>query len=247
MTLWVEDTLTREWLDAIWQDTDIGLLVAGGNEAVLGVVNDAHEAGHNNVFGLRDRDFTQSNQDNWLDPTKNPKPFTPEMHEIENYFLDFEGLAQLGRELNPHGRTKRDLETRAKDHAANTVWWLATRALIAEVRHGVTKNFPKHPPYNENLKTRDDAIRSLTAKLTQPPWSHDIDRTQAIDTHWIPLELDKNYIDIMNKLESGQWIHHWPGKEIFHHLLSYMGTEKSMGRDYALAIARHQRLTRTVD
>ena len=70
VVLWVEDPLTRTWLHHLWQDADIGLLVAGGNDAVFAAVRDARAEGHVNVFGFRDRDFIPSNQARWGDPAK---------------------------------------------------------------------------------------------------------------------------------------------------------------------------------
>jgi hypothetical protein len=110
ITLWVEDGLTRAWLRGLWDDADIGLLVAGGNDAVAGAVRDARGAGHGNVFGVRDRDFLATNRAAWLDPTKQPTVFVTEAHELENHLLDFDGLAALSPNHNRQRKTAAQLE-----------------------------------------------------------------------------------------------------------------------------------------
>ena len=66
--VWVEDRLTRAYLQDIWQADNalVQILVAGGNEAVAGVVHDLRVLGHANVFGFADRDFRSTNRDKWL-------------------------------------------------------------------------------------------------------------------------------------------------------------------------------------
>ncbi len=57
VALWVEDMLTKEYLQRIWQPDDIffQILVAGTNDSVTAVVRDLQENGYGNVFGLTDR------------------------------------------------------------------------------------------------------------------------------------------------------------------------------------------------
>jgi hypothetical protein len=93
LVLWVEDPLTRDYLDAIWTDPDIRFLIAGGNESIPTVVEGARSDGHAHVFGFIDRDFRTSNRARWANPASRVSVFIPEAHEVENYLLDVDALA----------------------------------------------------------------------------------------------------------------------------------------------------------
>lgn len=88
IVLWVEDDLTRTYLRALWQDPEIRFLVAGGSEAVVAAVRDARVNAHANVFGVRDRDFMDSNHADWLVPHKQTEVFRPQRHEIERVCVE---------------------------------------------------------------------------------------------------------------------------------------------------------------
>lgn len=54
--LWVEDEETRTYLTEVWQDPEIGLLVADGHTNLQAVVASSRQEGFAHVFGFRDRD-----------------------------------------------------------------------------------------------------------------------------------------------------------------------------------------------
>ena len=70
LVLWVEDTITKAYLERIWQPDDslFQILVAGGNDSVGAVVHDLRDQGYDHVFGLADRDFGEGNMDSWNEP-----------------------------------------------------------------------------------------------------------------------------------------------------------------------------------
>ena len=52
LVLWVEDTITKAYLERIWQPDDslFQILVAGGNDSVGAVVHDLRDQGYDHVF-----------------------------------------------------------------------------------------------------------------------------------------------------------------------------------------------------
>ncbi len=212
VVLWVEDLLTRTWLQQLWQDSDIGLLVAGGNDAVRAAVRDARAEGHANVFGFRDRDFVAPNQANWLDRTKDPTVFVPDAFEVENYLLDFAGLGGLGPNHNPQQRAAGDLQARAHAHASASLWWMASRATIVDARAAVTGGFPGHPNLTNppSLTTQADAQAALEGLLLRSAWAT---RVQAwvpgLDVAWIGGRLTAHEATLNRELASGAWRWTW--------------------------------------
>jgi len=244
--LWVEDQLTRAWLHHLWQDADIGLLVAGGNDAVFGAVKDAREANHTNVFGFRDRDFIASNQAHWLTPSKNPTVFVPEAHEVENLLLDFNGLAALNANYNPHPRTAEQIYVRAHQHATSGLWWMAVRATISDVRMEVTGDFPSHPRLgNPVLSSLADAQQDLERRLLHSDWSARM-RTEvmALDARWITARLTQHEARLRDQLSDESWRWGWSGKELFSHVAGFLGCAVP---DLAKGLAEHQRAMGTID
>ena len=75
INLWVEDCLTRAYLDALWNDSAVKFLIGGGRDGVGAILKDAEDAGYTNVFGVIDRDFEPSNQSDWMDPAKTSRRF----------------------------------------------------------------------------------------------------------------------------------------------------------------------------
>jgi hypothetical protein len=107
--LWVEDMMTRAYLQDCWNDPQIGFLIAGSNEGVVSVVNHAREDGITHVFGLIDRDFGISNRNRWH-AADGPCVFRPDVHEIENELLAPTHLA--GCDLNNQARSAPDVTAR---------------------------------------------------------------------------------------------------------------------------------------
>ena len=143
INLWVEDQLTRAYLDAVWNSSYIGFLIGGGNEGVQAIVNDAEKAGYPNVFAVIDRDFRQSNRSSWLDPGKTSRRFILEVHEIENYLLDAAALAAC--RFNNLGKTAAEIEIIMTTAADRLAWWAACRDVVAELRRRFREGFLNDP------------------------------------------------------------------------------------------------------
>ena len=123
--VWVEDALTESYLNRLWDDNQIRILVAGSGPTVEAATTDARRAGLKSVFGVRDRDFGRTNFGMWTDYGKEIRVFRLPRHEMENYLLDWAALA--GCTENRRGKKADDIETEVKKHAASLDWWLATK------------------------------------------------------------------------------------------------------------------------
>lgn len=111
--LWVEDELTRTYLDAAWapQGT-IGFLIAGNSENVRTVVANARKEGLTNVFGLQDRDFGEGGSARW---TPGVEVLRLDSHEVENFLLDPTALA--ANILNSSKRSAEEIAKRLREEA----------------------------------------------------------------------------------------------------------------------------------
>jgi hypothetical protein len=85
IVVWVEDSLTRDYLSKAWNDDlDIVFFLAGNSAAVRPIVETARGEGINHVFGIVDRDLGTTNRAKW----PNVMIFRLPRHELENYLLD---------------------------------------------------------------------------------------------------------------------------------------------------------------
>ena len=82
LVLWVEDETTKIYLDTLWQDPQIGFLVAGGWENLTAVLHPSPP----HVFGSRDRDFGHSNRARWANA--GVRVLRGDTFEIENFLLE---------------------------------------------------------------------------------------------------------------------------------------------------------------
>ncbi|WP_088259745.1 hypothetical protein [Fimbriiglobus ruber] len=63
--LWVEDSVTHDYLTKVWADPpEFRLYIAGGNTSIHAAVSAAEREAIDHVFGLVDLDFGQTNQAN---------------------------------------------------------------------------------------------------------------------------------------------------------------------------------------
>ncbi|HWE37167.1 MAG TPA: hypothetical protein VG406_11425 [Isosphaeraceae bacterium] len=207
INLWVEDDLTREYLSGLWGDASVAFFIAGGNEGVRSVVNDAEAAGFRNVFGLVDRDFGLPRKAEWMSETKTFRTFVLPAHEIENYLLDAEAL-QASRSNNL-GRTRDQIEGYMAERANGLVWWAACRDVVAEVKHRFRDDLIRDPPCDI------DEPRAL-AHIIESPWfkklGDEIGKTSAADVHSL---LSEAHANARGRITDGDWRWEFAGKEIF--------------------------------
>jgi hypothetical protein len=245
IVLWVEDKLTKEYLSEVWQAENalIHILVAGGNDAVTGVVHDLQGQGYHHVFGLADRDFKTSNKDRWLQITSEIEVFRPTVLEIENFLLDWDALAGCEENCFRKNRTADAIRERAGNYARDLCWWMACRNVLSEIRSCLIDEYPHHPA-TVTVRSCEDAIDYIK---TNRNW---------FDTFLNHADRILNFVEIENSLftahnnliqsfESGQWSHEFSGKEIYRFVRGYLFNEKyagveAMDIDLAKSVAKWQ-------
>lgn len=164
--VWVEDAITRQYLQELWQDAGIVFHVGGGGPVIRAVAHDATSQGVGTVVGVMDRDFGDTNFAQWTNPASTARVMVLPVHEIENYLLDADALS--GCALNNRGRSAAEVEAYVRNTAALCEWQVAASQVIASWRREFQADFPGHP-------TRDEARDRATAlaHLTALPWARD--------------------------------------------------------------------------
>lgn len=247
IVLWVEDPLTKEYLHRVWQN-DVKLFdirVGGGNEGIRATVHDQRARGATNVFGLIDRDFGNSNRAQWLNPASGLEVFVPDVHEMENYLLDWPALEGCGE--NRLGRTQADVAARAEAHAQTMVWWMSCRAVIAKYRNVVCDDFPVHPKVTEI----PDQSAAQTY-LSTCPWYGSIKaRVDAmVASGALGNDLAQAHSTWSADLTSGRWTRRFSGKEIFRairgHVLIRGGPASELDVDLAKSVGEWQHVNNRV-
>lgn len=217
--LWVEDEETRTYLEAAWSgESLIRMYVASGHQHVRAVVSAARNDWNAHVFGLRDRDFTESNRSRWND--EDVCLFAGDSLEVENLMLDADAIAAC--DVNTSGLDAAGIEQRLLALAAPQVSWMACRRLISEMGEAVTRRFVEHPR-RANVRSHADALNAIAGSewWTQVlPGLHSAwGNAQDVDTKLALYEADYN-----TALQDGTWRHRFSGKEILRDLRSAVWT-----------------------
>ncbi|MHB1558074.1 MAG: hypothetical protein ACYC61_11475 [Isosphaeraceae bacterium] len=207
INLWVEDEVTRAYLDAVWNNPSIRFLIGGGSEGVQAIVSDAQKAGHANVFAVIDRDFRHTNKANWSDPAKSPRRYILPVHEIENYLLD--SVALEGCRLNNLKKAAVQIESMMEARAHDLCWWAACRDVVAEIRRRFRDDFLTDPPCSVSTEPQ------AQGHICKSPWfeklSHEATRTTEEDIHQL---LADAHTRANQAISNGQWRTEFAGKEI---------------------------------
>jgi len=227
INLWVEDTLTRDYLRKVWQDDPaIVFYVGGGNEGVSAVLKEAELAGLNNVFAFIDRDFGVTNRPQWANPAKTSRRFVSSVHEIENHLLDADALE--GCSLNTGNRTAADIEAELRQHASHLSWWMAARSVIAETRRTVIEDFPTHP-----AQSVVDQQTAVTYLLSQKWWNDIQVYAQTLTPADLQARLIQHHANVMTWFVNGNWRNEFPGRELFRRIRSQVYTKPAQGASTA--------------
>ncbi len=208
INLWVEDPLTRAYLDALWDDPAVKFLIGGGHDGVRAIIRDAEDAGFRNVFGLIDRDYHRSNRVDWLVPGRAFRTFILPVHEIENYLLHTAALE--GCRYNTHRRTVAEIDAFLVAEATRRCWWAACRDVVALIRDRFRDHFvndPTTPPVKDEA-TAFDHIR-------HSDWFRELPRKSATMTEpHIHRLLLRMHARSARLIADGGWRVEFAGKEI---------------------------------
>lgn len=237
--LWVEDLLTSVYLKEIWRhDRRIQLYVGGGHEVLSAVVEDARRSRRSNVYCVRDRDFGPTNRSRWSEP--DVTTFALETFEVECFLLDPSALASCT--INTAGRTEQWIDEHLRQQARQSLWWMACRKVLADLREARQSKFPRHPKraqvcskeHAEQILLSNDwvtlTVPGLPAHVREERLREDLDHAHA---HYGAL------------VDQGSWMNAFSGKELLRDLESRVFTRgRPSGnaglQDLAKAVAREQ-------
>lgn len=243
--LWVEDSLTREYLDECWQDADIQIHIGGGNQTIRAVAHDAANQGWRHVVGLIDRDYGQSNYAQWSNPNSGARVLVLPAHELENYLLQEDALA--GCTLNTLGRSVADIVSHLRHVASLCEWQVSACKVIAGWHDLFNSDFPSHPSRNQ---AHDQP--SALAVLQNYPWYAQVtNRATRVAQAGEPLNsLTTAHGAVAGWLAGVAWKQEFPGKELYRDIRGFVYSPAPGGApgagvqadiDVAKAIARWQR------
>lgn len=237
--LWVEDLVTSAYLGALWQnDRRIQIYIGGGHENLAAVVEYARRSGRRGVFSLRDCDFGSTNRPRWSSP--DVFSFALETFEIECFLLDPPALAAWG--YNTARRTEAAISEYFSERAAQLVWWMACRKVLAGLREARQERFPVHPKRTAVL-TREAAEAILLendwVKSTVPGLPARVDPARLRES------LADAHAQYEREVQAGTWTAVFSGKELLEESLSWIWTrERPAGNtaleDLAKAVAAEQ-------
>lgn len=245
IVLWVEDTLTREYLRRVWQPDDLlfQILIAGSIDNVTAAVRDLQENGYGHVFGFTDRDFRSSNRSQWNDPSPNMYIYRPDRLEMENYLLDWVALAECDENKNRYNRSPEVIQNRVTQYAQNMLWWMACRQVIYHCHERLTGHFPEHPKVMD-INSFLDAKTYI--KTTRGWWNRFPEHAAYIQN---PDNLTSDLHDACSKnqndLNDGTWVKNFSGKEIFRMIRGFLfnrryDSNEVMDTDLAKSVADWQ-------
>ncbi|MBN2207916.1 MAG: hypothetical protein JW759_01270 [Candidatus Coatesbacteria bacterium] len=241
VVVWVEDVLTKEYLRVLWQDPKIAFAVAAGRDAVSSLTTDARSGSdaRKNVFGIRDRDFGDTNFPDWKPDTC---IFTLPRYEIENYLLDWDALAGCaGEGLR---RSAAEIERRVKKRATALTWWASCKRALLDLRMELTGSFPADPTQDEIT----DRASALNYVLKTNDWHGHVCGllTTNLANYSVANNLSKYHGEIKQTINAGDWPETFPGKPLLREARSYVRgakgalTPEEADVDLAKAVANWQ-------
>lgn len=204
LCLWVEDALTQDVLTALWQDTQISVLIAHGKEGVLHMVGARPARVRGKVFGLVDRDFDDDNEPRWEQP--DCEILRLPAHELENLLLDFEVLSALSGAEAPG-----EIEQRARRRAEELLFWMAVKGVLRTMQRSLGAGFPADPPASIDSQAAAAQFLARSAYWAShgrewKRWNDEAERTAALLQEVQRLRGD---------LSTDAWLRTFSGKEIF--------------------------------
>ena len=240
IVLWVEDSLTKEYLGRIWSPDDklFNILIGGGHETIRGIVHDLRNQGYSYVFGLVDRDFRNSNQTRWSNRDVNV--FVPDFFEMENCLLSWPALA--GCKENSLQRSEADIQGQAESLAQGMTWWMACRQVLSGYRDRLVGDYPRHPTIEaiSDLAEAESYIQGHDWYRAFQTRAGRIGNDSALSS-----DLSSAHSDQQSNLSAGRWAQQFSGKEIFRRIRGFLFNESyasptEMDVDLAKAVADWQ-------
>ena len=245
-SLWVEDSLTRQYLKAVWgEDLNLAILVAGGTESVRGLTSKARQAGHGCVFGICDRDFGSTNRSRWSATTD---VFRLDMHEIENAALhDDQVLADAAAALGGR-RDAKAIQSMLATTAQDCSWGMALGATLRWLHEQHNDGFPDSRGLL-GVRERDAAFARIEASRWWLDTLPQLGATMARDR--VAERLDAEHARFDADVATGAFRRSFAGKALLEHLASWLLQSGHSGarprlEDLVKKVGELQRATRSV-
>ena len=244
LILVVEDRLTEIYLRELFSDISVSFIVAGGCQAVKGLVNYLRH--HDNsttqrVFGVVDGDFAETNFQRWKDADKGAVDvFRLVRTETENYLLDGSAMGKAAIRLAaPKQFATDDIDKMIYREAIEQKFWIACRNVVSTLHERLCADFPRHPRLQQ-IKTLDSAV----AYIWNEPWMQSIKARidESIDETKLAQAIAAAADEYEKSLKDGAWVESCSGKEVYDAICQMMFQDVTHKRDdFAKAIAEVQR------
>ncbi len=245
--LWVEDALTRDYLQALWDDSRVRLWVGAGG-GLREVVEAARaELPQLRIFWLTDGDWTPSPLP--LALAQAQRSYKLPRHEIENYLLDPEALRPARGGRCPYLRRELDADTirqRFEQAARQLIPYVACLRTLHQLKQSITiANWPQDPA-PAHCVTR---VASEAWLLARPPELRAASRaikraadTMLSETQWREL-FHQHHDTATQEVSNHAWLRTFPGKELLRHAWDelFIGRGGHVEADIARHVGRAQR------
>jgi hypothetical protein len=238
--LWVEDPTWKEYLAGAWgDDPRVGLLVAPGYASIQAVIEDARRDRVFHVYGLRDRDFSRANVLRWANLADDVRVFVPVAHEVENYLLDADALADLPAVFMQ--REKTDIESRFASAVSTQTWYMAVRRFLSEFRFRVGK-LPSHPKPGD-VSDQATAVSWVVDQVASTGWIPTVTGEAALlsDTPRMEASLCDGHAEYVSDRASGRWKETFSGKELLAAVYGHLVRPGSSRLDFFREVGATQR------
>jgi hypothetical protein len=217
INLWVEDSLSRDYLAEVLFSLPIKFLVAGGRDGVSALCKQASLNRFLGVFGIVDRDFGSTNYADWQNPSKGFNRFVLPVREIENLMLEPAAFADC--KLNSGNKNEQSILDQMHECAKNMVWSMACGEVLQAIRHSLLDDFPSHPGPGTI-----GSVSEAVTHIVDSPWFKRVASTGTPIPNAKELEasLVQRHANYDSMLQSDSWRNGFAGKAIFRHAVSFI-------------------------
>ncbi len=205
IAVYVEDSLTKEYLSIIWADSlsALNIIVAGNVSAVRSLVT-YNNANNGVCWGVTDRDHR------WDAPKSKSNIFTLSKHEIENYLLDAKAISKTN--FNAKEKLSEDaIRARIDSFIRDSKFWFACCYLLSKLNLSVTGQFPSNP----NITRILDA-KTIIEYINESGYHKSVsEKLRTIDPKLIAAHVSEIVKDIDQIYTDNKQHDLFPGKEVY--------------------------------
>lgn len=243
---WVEDTLTRHYLNALWSAPDLKLWVGAGS-ALRGIVEASRaEIAALRIFWMNDGDWAPSTLNEVRSGAMNYRLCR---HEIENYLLDEDAIASAPRlKMVRRGLDAAQVASALAASAQRLVYVVAaSRTLHTLIQKINVASWPTQPTL-ASCPDEGTASSWLAAQLDERREAlRAVQRgaDDALNARGVAASLRQEIQSAQQELYGGDWRRTYPGKEILRGAWGAIFTARqdaAAEADLAKHVAAYQRV-----